>query len=104
MLANHIWSFAGDGDRDDVSLSFLQPFASNTTPQAWSFTLQTEATYNWEADDDEWTVPIGAFVSKVIDISGQKISLQGGPRYYAAGPDTAPDWGLRFNLTFLFPT
>jgi hypothetical protein len=31
MLANHIWSFAGDGDRDDVSLTFLQPFASYTT-------------------------------------------------------------------------
>jgi hypothetical protein len=103
MLANHIWSFAGDGDRDDVSLTFLQPFASYTTADAWTFTLQTETTYNWEADDDEWTVPIGAFVSKVVDIAGQKVSFQGGPRWWAAGPDTAPDWGLRFNMTLLFP-
>jgi hypothetical protein len=103
MLANHIWSFAGDGDRDDVSLTFLQPFLSFTTPDAWTFTVQTESTYNWEANEDEWTVPIGAFVSKVVDIAGQKVSFQGGPRWWAAGPDTAPDWGLRFNMTLLFP-
>jgi hypothetical protein len=102
-LANHIWSFAGDGDRDSVNLTFLQPFVSYTTPDAWTFTLQTEATRNWEANEDEWTVPIGAFASKVIDVGGQKISLQGGPRYYATGPNTAPDWGLRFAVTFLFP-
>lgn len=103
MLANHIWSFAGDGDRSDVSLTFLQPFLSYTTPDAWTFTLQTEATRNWEADEDEWTVPIGAFVSKLVDVSGQKVSLSGGPRWYAVGPDTAPDWGLRFAVTLLFP-
>jgi hypothetical protein len=34
MLANHIWSFAGDHSRDDVSSSFLQPFVSYTTPDA----------------------------------------------------------------------
>ncbi|HSA81963.1 MAG TPA: hypothetical protein VLE23_14195, partial [Geminicoccaceae bacterium] len=78
MLANHIWSFAGDDDREDVSLTFLQPFLSYTTTDAWTFTLQTETTYNWEADEDEWTVPIGAFVSKVVDIAGQKVSFQGG--------------------------
>lgn len=103
MLANHIWSVAGDNDRADVSLTFLQPFLSYTTPEAWTFTVQTEATRNWEANEDEWTVPVGAFVSKVVDVGGQKISLQGGPRWYVEGPETAPDWGLRANVTFLFP-
>ena len=37
--------------------------------------------------------PISAFVSKVVDIAGQKLSLQGGPRWYAVSPDTAPDGG-----------
>ncbi len=102
-LVNHIWSFAGDGDREDVSLTLLQPFVAFNTPNAWTFSLQTEATRNWKADKDKWTVPIGAFASKLVDIGGQKISFQGGPRYYAAGPSTAPDWGLRFAVTFLFP-
>jgi hypothetical protein len=26
MLANHIWSYAGDSDRPDISNTFLQPF------------------------------------------------------------------------------
>jgi hypothetical protein len=49
-LANHIWSFAGDDDRQDVNSTFLQPFISYTTPKAWTFALNTESTYNWEAE------------------------------------------------------
>ena len=30
-LANHLWSFAGDDDRKDVSATFVQPFLSFTT-------------------------------------------------------------------------
>ncbi|MCH5373945.1 MAG: transporter [Planctomycetes bacterium] len=102
-LANHIWSFAGEGDRSDVSLTFVQPFVSYTTPEAWTITLNTEATRNWEANEDEWTVPINAQATKVMKLGDQLVSLGGGVRYYAAGPDTAPDWGLRFILTLLYP-
>jgi hypothetical protein len=38
-LANHIWSIVGDGDRTDVSSTFLQPFVSYTTPEAWTCAL-----------------------------------------------------------------
>ena len=34
MLANHIWSFAGNDARNDISSTFLQPFFSHTTPTA----------------------------------------------------------------------
>ena len=51
MLANHIWSFAGDDDRSDINSTFLQPFVSYTTKDAWTFTLNTESTYNWEASN-----------------------------------------------------
>ena len=27
-LANHIWSFAGDDDRNDINATYLQPFLS----------------------------------------------------------------------------
>jgi hypothetical protein len=30
ILANHIWSYAGDDDRTDVDATFLQPFVSHT--------------------------------------------------------------------------
>jgi hypothetical protein len=103
MLANHIWSFAGDGDRSDVNASLLQPFLSYTTKQAWTYTLNTESTRNWEANEDEWTVPVNVQVTKVLKLGDQLVSVGGGARYYMTGPDTAPDWGLRLIITFLFP-
>ena len=31
-LVNHIWSVAGDDDRDDINATYLQPFLAYTTP------------------------------------------------------------------------
>jgi len=42
ILANQIWSFAGDPGRADVNLTFLQPFISYTTKDAWTYTLNSE--------------------------------------------------------------
>jgi hypothetical protein len=56
ILANHIWSVAGDDSRTDVNATFLQPFLSYTTHDAWTFTLNTESTYDWEGE--QWSVPI----------------------------------------------
>ena len=102
MLANHIWSFAGDDDRSDINSTFLQPFVSYTTKDAWTFTLNTESTYNWEAD--EWSVPINFMVAKLVVIDKQPISLTAGVRYWAESPDSGPDgFGFRTAITFLFP-
>lgn len=101
-LANHIWSFAGDDDRADVNQTFLQPFLTYTTPDAWSFTLQTESTYNWETE--EWTVPVHLMAAKLVTIDKQPISIGAGIRYWAESPAGAPDdWGARLMVTYLFP-
>ena len=55
VLANHLWSFTGDDDRADVNATFLQPFLTYTTPTQWTFALNTESTYDWEAE--QWSVP-----------------------------------------------
>src|SRR4030095_14072225 len=44
-LANHIWSFAGDDDRSNISATFLQPFVAYTTKTHTTFTVNTESTY-----------------------------------------------------------
>lgn len=101
-LANHLWSFAGDGDRADVNATFLQPFLAYATPDAWTFTFQTESTYDW--DGEQWTVPVNALVSKVTRIGHQLVSVGGGLRYWAEGPENGPeDLGYRFVVTLLFP-
>ncbi|WP_035484664.1 hypothetical protein [Geminicoccus roseus] len=102
-LANHIWSFAGEGSRSDVNTTFLQPFLNYTTADATTFFLNTETTYDWEAD--QASVPINFGVNQLIDVSGQKIQVGAGLRYWAASPDDGPEgFGGRINLTFLFPT
>lgn len=101
-LANHIWSVAGDSDRDDISSTFLQPFVSYTTPDAWTFTLNTESTYDWKGD--AWSVPINFSVAKLVKFGKQPVSFQLGARYWAAAPDNGPEgWGVRAGVTLLFP-
>ena len=101
VLANQIWSIAGNSHRSSISAMFLQPFVTYTTKTHTTFGLNTESTYDWK--DSQWTVPINAFVSQVLKIGKQPISIQLGARYYADGPSGAPDWGLRLNFTLLYP-
>ena len=55
-LANHLWSVAGSDSRADISATFVQPFLAYTTKTAWTFTANSESTYDWENDD--WSVPV----------------------------------------------
>jgi hypothetical protein len=103
MLANHLWSYAGDNNRSNVNNTFLQPFVSYTTKDAWTFTLNTESTYNWITD--KWYVPVNATVAKLIKFGDQPVQIGGGPRYWLASPDNVgpKNFGARFFVTFLFP-
>ena len=48
-LINQIWSFAGDGDRSDVSSLFLQPFLAKAFGKGRTLTLNSESSYDWKA-------------------------------------------------------
>jgi hypothetical protein len=100
-LVNHVWSFAGEDSRDDVSRTFLQPFVSYTTKTFTTLGLNAESTYDWE--HEQWTVPVNAFVQQLLKVGNQPITVQLGGRYYADGPSGGPEWGLRFQVSFLFP-
>jgi len=101
-LTNHIVSFAGDGNRSDINATFLQPFVSYTTPDAWTFTLQTESTYDWEGE--QWSIPVSTVATKVTTIGGQLVSIGGGVRYYVDSPEAGPEgWGVRIVFSLLFP-
>jgi hypothetical protein len=95
MLANHIWSFAGDDDRPDINNTFVQPFASYTWPSAWTASLQSETSYNWESE--QWSVPVNAAVSKLVMFGKLPVSLQGGVGYWLESPNNGPE-GFRFRL------
>jgi len=102
VLANHIWSYTGDSDRQDISNTFLQPFAAYTWPSAWTVSLQSESTYNWKTE--KWSVPVNVAVSKLVRLGKLPVSLQAGVGYWAESPDAGPE-GFRFRLqaNFVLP-
>jgi hypothetical protein len=101
ILSNHVWSVAGESDRNDVSRTFLQPFLSYAFGHGTSVTLNTESTYDWMTE--QWTVPINLGVAQVFKVGDQPVSFQVGAKYYAEAPEGTPEWGIRSTLTFLFP-
>jgi len=102
ILANHIWSYAGDSDRTDISNTFAQPFLAYTWPSAWTVSVQSESTYNWKTE--KWSVPINVAVSKLVKWGKLPVSLQAGIGYWAESPESGPE-GFRFRLqaNFVLP-
>jgi hypothetical protein len=101
VLTNHIWSFAGDDDRENINSTFLQPFLSYTFKTATSITLNTESTYDW--NDSEWTVPINLVGAQILRVGKLPVQFGIGGRYYAESPSGGPEWGMRFQVTILLP-
>jgi hypothetical protein len=95
LLANHVWSFAGDDDRPDISNTFMQPFAAHTWQSGWTASAQTESSYNWETE--QWSVPVNVALAKLVMFGRVPVSVQGGLGYWVESPDNGPE-GLRFRL------
>ncbi len=99
LLASHAWSFAGDRDRDSVSRTTIQPFGHYSTSAHTTFSIESETTYDWTSG--QWVVPVNLMVSQLVRIGKLPVSFQLGWRYYIEKPDTGPNWGLRFSVTFV---
>lgn len=101
-LVGHLWSVAGKDSRADFSTTNLQPFISYTTKTAWTFSLNTESTYEWKSET--WNVPIHFTVSKLVRFGKQPVSVGGALRCWATSGTGGPQWcGFRFIFTPLFP-
>ena len=102
ILANHIWSVAGKSSRSDVSATFLQPFLAYTNRQAWTYTINTESTYDWVSNS--WSVPINPLVSKLVRFGKQPMSFGGGIKCWVKNPTGGPEnCSIRIVITALFP-
>jgi len=101
-LGNHIWSVAGESDRADVNATFVQPFLSYITRTKTTFGVSSESTYDWEAES--WSVPVNATVAQLLKVGPQILQVTLGARYWLEAPDNGPEgWGLRLQLTLLYP-
>jgi hypothetical protein len=103
-LVRQLWSFAGDGDRQDVSQMLIQPFLNYNLEEGWFLVSAPIITANWEADsDDRWTVPVGGGGGRVFRVGTQALNASLQAYYNIESPEFGPDWSLRFAISFLFP-
>jgi len=101
VLANQIWSFAGDRHRELVNTALVDPFISYTWSNNFTVEFDGGSTYDWK--QRQWAVPLTAGVSQLVTIGKQSVSFGLDGRWYAQHAPGAPAWGIVFTVTFLFP-
>jgi hypothetical protein len=102
VLAYNTWSAGGNANNGTANNLFYQPFVSYVTKNAWTYSINTQSTFNWDARRAE--NPMNATVSKVVRFGETPVSLLAGARYYLSSVPGGPSgWGARASITFLFP-
>jgi hypothetical protein len=105
VLANNVWSVAGDSDYGDVNKGLLQYFLVRQLGNGWYVNSAPIITVNWKADSgNQWTVPFGLGGGKVVPIGKLPVNIQVGAYWNAVKPDGGPDWQFRTQVQFLLPT
>lgn len=100
LTANNSWSVGND----NVNKFYLQYFINYNLPKAWFISWQPIITANWNADkENQWLVPFGANVGKVLRFGKQPINIQAGAYYNGIRPEGAGAWQTRFMISLLFP-
>jgi len=104
VLANNIWSVAGDPGRANVNQALYQAFSSWTLPRGWSLGVTSTSTVNWNAaGSNKWNVPFGPTFSKLMK-SGDTTSQLGGAIFWnAVRPAGGATWTARMVWTLLYP-
>ena len=100
FTANNVWSYEGG----NLNQLFSQVFVVYTFPSAWFVQFMPTITANWNAPEGEqWSIPLGANMGKVVMFGKQPVKLIGGGGYFVESPTNGPEWQLFFQTVFLFP-
>jgi hypothetical protein len=104
-LLTHVWSFAGNDKREDVSLSTIQPAVVYFLNQmGTSLTWTSETTYDWKAERDHWQVPMTLLLEQVLPPVGATFfAVAVGGTYYVEKADYAQDWDIRGTVSLVIP-
>ena len=99
-LVNHTWSYAGDGNTD-INATFIQPFFTYSNKTGGSYTIASENTQSW--DNDIFGGFVGVYAAQILKLGPQLVQFALGPKVYYGNNFLNPDWGIRANVTLLFP-
>jgi hypothetical protein len=98
LLGYQSWSAGGDPAFGTQNNLYGQPFVAYTTKEAWTFTTNMEALYNYDTRRTSNPLYVGA--SKLLVLGGIPFSFSGGPMYYVSNTPGGPSgWGARATAT-----
>jgi hypothetical protein len=100
-LVQQFWDYAGDDDRDDVSLMNLQYFIFYSLDEVTAIGAAPNILANWELpSENRWTVPIGLGIVRTFQFGKVPVRIGLEVHYSAVQPDTAigAKWNFRFYL------
>jgi len=104
MVARQLWSFAGSSGRADVNQFLLQPTAVYGIGKGWGLVSDLVITANWDArSGQEWTVPVGGGMNKLVTVGNQPIILRLDAYYHVERPDGGSQRVMNFLIRFLYP-
>lgn len=103
LIANQIWSVAGNQNRADLSNFYTQIFMSYSYKSGASLGINTEVTQNWKRNTT--TISLNPSIGAITKLGSQIVQFSIQPLIPIAGPsEIKPDWGLRAVLAFVFPS
>lgn len=104
-LVSNVWNIGnGYDDAADVNAMTFQPFVNYNFEKGWYVNMSPVMTANWEADSgDQWTVPLGGGVGRVMKIGSQHVNLRTAMYYNVQDPGDDNAWNMQFTCTFMFP-
>jgi len=104
VLVNDVRSISSRSGSHAYNNGLIQPFVNYNLPQGWYLVSSPIVTVNWTArGSQQWTVPAGGGVGKILHLGRLPVNLQLQGFYYAAAPTYGATWEVRTQVQFLFP-
>ena len=106
VFGQHWWSYAGDDDRPDTSLTDVQYFVQYRLNKTATLGMAPNIQYDWEADSDNaLKLPVGMGYQNVIKIGNIPVKYGLEFQYYAVqADDFGPEWNVRFIFVPVIPS
>jgi hypothetical protein len=103
LIAGQRWSFAGSGNRQDVSQLLMRGMIRRQLPDDWFFVSAPLIVANWDAAGEKWLVPMGGGIGRKFTLSKYPWAWSVQGYYNVIKADTAPDWVVRFAIIAAIP-
>ncbi len=103
-LVNNVWSVAGSGSCPAVNQMLLQYFVNYNMKKGWYLSTSPIVTSDWKAaSGNQWTVPVGGGVGRIMKLGFQPVNILGQFYGNAVHQDGAASWSMRLQIQLLFP-